>query len=41
MMLFLIDELPILSIAAACGKGRMLMKNLGELRFKESNRCSD
>ena len=27
-----------LSIAAACGKGKMRMKGLGELRFKESNR---
>jgi len=34
----LIDEFPILSIAAACGKGKMRMKGLGELRFKESNR---
>ena len=34
----LIDEFPILSIAAACGKGKMLMKGLGELRVKESDR---
>ena len=34
----LIDEFPILSIAAACGEGKMLMKGLGELRFKESDR---
>ncbi len=34
----LIDEFPILSIAAACGKGKMSMKGLGELRYKESNR---
>ena len=34
----LIDEFPILSIAAACGKGKMVMRGLGELRFKESDR---
>ena len=34
----LIDEFPILSIAAACGKGKMSMKGLGELRYKESDR---
>ena len=34
----LIDEFPILSIAAACGIGKMSMKGLGELRYKESNR---
>ncbi|MAJ24276.1 MAG: 3-phosphoshikimate 1-carboxyvinyltransferase [Rickettsiales bacterium] len=34
----LIDEFPILSIAAACGEGKMSMKGLGELRFKESDR---
>ena len=34
----LIDEFPILSIAAACGKGKMIMKGLGELRYKESDR---
>ena len=34
----LIDEFPILSIAAACGKGKMTMRGLGELRFKESDR---
>ena len=34
----LIDEFPILSIAAACGKGKMIMRGLGELRFKESDR---
>ena len=34
----LIDEFPILSIAAACGKGKMSMEGLGELRYKESNR---
>ena len=34
----LIDEFPILSIAAACGKGAMILRGLGELRFKESDR---
>tara|TARA_Y100000589_G_scaffold239727_1_gene227230 strand:- start:1058 stop:2404 length:1347 start_codon:yes stop_codon:yes gene_type:complete len=34
----LIDEFPALSIAAACGKGKMIMKGLGELRHKESDR---
>ncbi len=36
----LIDEYPILSIAAAFGKGRMVMKGLSELRYKESNRLN-
>ena len=36
----LIDEFPILSIAAACGQGKMVMRGLGELRFKESDRIS-
>ncbi|MAI02616.1 MAG: 3-phosphoshikimate 1-carboxyvinyltransferase [Rickettsiales bacterium] len=34
----LIDEFPILAIAAACGNGKMYMKNLGELKHKESDR---
>ena len=34
----LIDEFPVLSVAAACGNGKMIMKGLGELRFKESDR---
>ena len=34
----LIDEFPALSIAAACGKGKMIMKGLKELRYKESDR---
>ena len=34
----LIDEFPALSIAAACGKGKMIMKGLRELRYKESDR---
>ena len=34
----LIDEYPILSIAAASAKGETIMEGLGELRFKESDR---
>ncbi len=34
----LIDEFPILSVAAACGEGKMSMKGLRELRYKESDR---
>lgn len=34
----LIDEFPILSVAAASAKGEMVMKNLDELRYKESDR---
>ncbi len=34
----LIDEYPILAIAAACSKGRMVMRGLSELRHKEGNR---
>ena len=34
----LIDEYPILSIAAACAQGGAIMEGLGELRFKESDR---
>ncbi len=34
----LIDEFPILSVAASCGTGLMKMKGLGELRYKESDR---
>ena len=34
----LIDEYPILAVAAACAEGKAIMKGLGELRFKESNR---
>jgi len=34
----LIDEYPILSIAAACAEGKMTMQGLRELRYKESDR---
>ena len=36
----LIDEYPILSIAAASAEGEMVMKGLEELRYKESDRFS-
>ena len=35
---FLIDEYPILSIAASQAKGKTFMKGLEELRYKESDR---
>ena len=34
----MIDEYPIISIAAACAKGKTLMRGLDELRLKESDR---
>tara|TARA_B100001123_G_scaffold194421_2_gene221601 strand:+ start:14964 stop:16223 length:1260 start_codon:yes stop_codon:yes gene_type:complete len=34
----LIDEVPILAVAAACAEGETHFKGLGELRVKESNR---
>lgn len=34
----MIDEIPVLSMVAACASGRMTMTNLGELRVKESDR---
>ena len=34
----MIDEYPILSIAASSAEGTMIMKGLGELRYKESDR---
>lgn len=35
---WLIDELPVLSIAFACAEGKSLVKNAEELRVKESDR---
>ena len=35
---FLIDEYPILSIAACCASGKTIMNGVGELRHKESDR---
>ena len=37
---WLIDELPALSIAFGCAKGKSLVKNAKELRVKESDRIS-
>jgi len=37
---WLIDELPVLSIAMACAEGESLIKNAQELRVKESDRIS-
>lgn len=34
----MIDEYPILAIAAACARGTTCMHGIGELKFKESNR---
>ena len=34
----MIDEYPALAVAAACARGKTLMRGLGELRIKESDR---
>lgn len=36
----LVDEIPILSLAAACATGRTLIRDAGELRVKESDRLA-
>jgi 3-phosphoshikimate 1-carboxyvinyltransferase len=36
----MIDEYPILAVAAACARGRTVMRGLSELRVKESDRLS-
>ncbi len=36
----LIDEIPILAVAAACARGRTTIRNAGELRVKESDRLA-
>ncbi|MGH7030259.1 MAG: 3-phosphoshikimate 1-carboxyvinyltransferase, partial [Stellaceae bacterium] len=36
----MIDEYPILAVAAACAKGRTVMRGLAELRVKESDRLA-
>lgn len=36
----MIDEYPILAVAAACARGRTVMRGLGELRVKESDRLT-
>jgi 3-phosphoshikimate 1-carboxyvinyltransferase len=36
----MIDEYPVLAVAAACAKGRTIMRGLAELRVKESDRLA-
>ncbi|HEY5597207.1 MAG TPA: 3-phosphoshikimate 1-carboxyvinyltransferase, partial [Kiloniellales bacterium] len=36
----MIDEYPILAVAAACARGTTVMRGLGELRVKESDRLA-
>ena len=36
----MIDEYPVLAMAAACAEGRSVMQGLGELRVKESDRLA-
>lgn len=36
----LVDEVPILAVAAACAEGETIFKGLGELRVKESDRLA-
>jgi 3-phosphoshikimate 1-carboxyvinyltransferase len=36
----MIDEYPILAVAASCAKGRTVMRGLAELRVKESDRLT-
>jgi 3-phosphoshikimate 1-carboxyvinyltransferase len=36
----MIDEYPILAVAAACARGRTVMRGLAELRVKESDRLT-
>jgi len=36
----MIDEYPVLAVAAACARGRTVMRGLGELRVKESDRLA-
>jgi 3-phosphoshikimate 1-carboxyvinyltransferase len=36
----MIDEYPVLAVAAACAKGRTVMRGLAELRVKESDRLT-
>src|SRR5260221_11752425 len=37
----MIDEYPVLAVAAAFAKGRTVMRGLGELRVKESDRLAE
>ena len=34
----LIDEIPVLAVAAACAEGKTIIRDAAELRFKESDR---
>jgi len=36
----MIDEFPVLAMAAACAEGRTVMRGIGELRVKESDRLA-
>jgi 3-phosphoshikimate 1-carboxyvinyltransferase len=36
----MIDEYPVLAVAAACAEGETVMRGLGELRHKESDRLA-
>jgi 3-phosphoshikimate 1-carboxyvinyltransferase len=36
----MIDEYPVLAVAAACARGRTVMRGLAELRVKESDRLT-
>ena len=36
----MIDEYPVLAVAAACARGRTVMRGLAELRVKESDRLA-
>ena len=36
----MIDEYPVLAVAAACAQGRTVMRGLAELRVKESDRLA-
>ena len=36
----MIDDYPVLAVAAACARGRTVMRGLGELRVKESDRLA-
>ena len=36
----MIDEYPVLAVAAACAAGRTIMRGLAELRVKESDRLA-
>ena len=37
----MVDEFPVLAVAAACAQGETLFQNIGELRVKESDRLEE